>query len=146
MPACILSHSFVSNSSEPHRLVAHQAPLGFPRQECWSGLPHFLFQGIFLIPGVKPMSLASAGRFFIYHVGSPIRTLRLHLGPIWVIQHKLPISRFVSNHSSKVFLLYTITFTGSASGTWNLWRYYSAHPGGPNEEKGPVEVRRHAKM
>ena len=41
--------------------VAHQAPLsmGFPRQECWSGLP-FSLQGIFAIQGLNS-SLALAG-------------------------------------------------------------------------------------
>ena len=45
--------------------VAHQAPLsmGFPRQECWSGLP-FSSPGDHLNPGMRPMSLVLAGRFF----------------------------------------------------------------------------------
>ena len=39
--------------------VAHQAPMsmGFPRQECWSGLP-FLSPGDLPDPGVKPGSPA----------------------------------------------------------------------------------------
>ena len=45
--------------------VAHQAPLsmGFPRQEYWSGLP-WPSLGDFLHQGIKPMSLALAGRLF----------------------------------------------------------------------------------
>ena len=48
--------------------VAHQAPLpmGFSRQEYWSGLP-FPPQGDLPNPGIKPTSLASptlAGGFF----------------------------------------------------------------------------------
>ena len=39
--ACLLGHSVVSDSLRPPWTVAHQASLsmGFPRQECWSGLP-----------------------------------------------------------------------------------------------------------
>ena len=45
--------------------VAHQAPLsmGFPRQEYWSRLPS-PFPGDLPNPGIKPMSLVLAGRFF----------------------------------------------------------------------------------
>ena len=45
--------------------VVHQAPLSmeFSRQECWSGLP-FSFLGGLPNPGIKPASLALAGRFF----------------------------------------------------------------------------------
>ena len=45
--------------------IIHQAPLsmGFSRQEYWSGLP-FLSPGDLPDPGIKPTSLASAGRFF----------------------------------------------------------------------------------
>ena len=46
--------------------VARQAPLsmGFFRQEYWSGLP-FPSPGHLPDPGIKPTSLALAGRFFI---------------------------------------------------------------------------------
>ena len=46
--------------------VAHQAPLsmGFPRQECWSGLP-FSSPGDLLNPGIEPESLALPGELFI---------------------------------------------------------------------------------
>ena len=46
--------------------VAHQAPLsmGFSRQEYWSGLP-FPSPGDLPNPGIKPVSPALAGRFFI---------------------------------------------------------------------------------
>ena len=45
--------------------VTRQAPLsmGFPRQEYWSGLP-FPPPGDLPAPGIKPVSPASAGRFF----------------------------------------------------------------------------------
>ena len=45
--------------------VACWAPLsmGFPRQECWSGLS-FLSPGYSPDPGIKPMSPALAGGFF----------------------------------------------------------------------------------
>ena len=48
--------------------IAHQAPLsmGFPRQECWSGLP-FPFPGDLPDPGIESVSPASpalAGGFF----------------------------------------------------------------------------------
>ena len=44
---------------------AHQVPLsmGFPRQEYWSELP-FPSPGNIPDPGIKPMTLALAGRFF----------------------------------------------------------------------------------
>ena len=47
--------------------AAHQAPLsmGFSRQEYWSRL-QFLSPGDLPNPRIKPMSLALAGRFFIY--------------------------------------------------------------------------------
>ena len=43
----------MSNSFVTPWTVAHQAPLsmGFPRQEYWSGLCHFLLQVIFLTQG-----------------------------------------------------------------------------------------------
>ena len=45
--------------------VAHQAPLsmGFPRQECWSGLPFFSI-GYLLNPRIETMSPSLAGKFF----------------------------------------------------------------------------------
>ena len=65
MHACMLSH--VQFFVTP-RTVAHQAPLpmGFSRQEYWSGLP-FPPPGNLPNPGIKPKSPASpalAGRFF----------------------------------------------------------------------------------
>ena len=55
----------MSNSFVTPWTVAHQATLsiGFLRQECWSGLP-FPSLGDLPNPGVKPASLALAGRFF----------------------------------------------------------------------------------
>ena len=45
--------------------VAPQAPpsMGFPRQECWSGLP-FPLPGDFSNPGIEPTLPALVGRFF----------------------------------------------------------------------------------
>ena len=59
----VVSDSFVTPWT-----IAHQAPLsmGFPRQECWSGLP-FPFPGDLPDPGIESVSPASpalAGRFF----------------------------------------------------------------------------------
>ena len=59
----VVSDSFVNPWT-----VAHQAPLsmGFPRQECWSGLP-FPFPGDLPDPGIEPVSPAFpalAGGFF----------------------------------------------------------------------------------
>ena len=51
--------------------VAFQAPqsMGFPRQECWSGLP-FPPSGNLANPGIKPTSLASpAGWAFLIQSG-----------------------------------------------------------------------------
>ena len=47
------------------RTLAHQAPLslGFPRQQCGSGLP-FPSPGYLPDPGIKPTSLPLAGGFF----------------------------------------------------------------------------------
>ena len=57
--ACLLSHSFASNSFLTPWTGAHQAPLsmGFSRQEHWSGLP-FTSPGDFPDPGIKPRSHA----------------------------------------------------------------------------------------
>ena len=51
--------------SETPGTAAHQAPLpmGFPRQEHWSGLP-FPSPGDLPDPGIQPGSPASAGGFF----------------------------------------------------------------------------------
>ena len=49
---------------QPLWIVACQGPLfmGFPRQECWSGLP-FPSPGDLYNPGIKPESLELAGIF-----------------------------------------------------------------------------------
>ena len=54
---CVLSHSVVNNSLQPHGLEAHQVPLsmGFSRQEYRSGLP-FLSPGDLPDPGTEPGS------------------------------------------------------------------------------------------
>ena len=59
------SHEVVSNSFATPWTVAHQAPLpmGFFRQEYWSGLP-FPSPGDLPNPGIKPVFPALAGGFF----------------------------------------------------------------------------------
>ena len=51
------SHSVVSNSFVTPWAITHQASLsmGFPRQECWSGLP-FPSPGDLPNPGIEPAS------------------------------------------------------------------------------------------
>ena len=58
--------SIMSNSLWPPWAVALQVPqsMGFPRWQHWSGLP-FTSPGDLPHPGIKPRSLALAGRFFI---------------------------------------------------------------------------------
>ena len=55
----------MSNSFATPRTVASQAPLpmGFPRQEYWSGLP-FPSSGDLPSPGIEPTSPALVGVFF----------------------------------------------------------------------------------
>ena len=51
---CLLfSHSVMSDPFLIPWTITHQAPLsmGFPRQKCWSGLPHLLLQEIVLTQG-----------------------------------------------------------------------------------------------
>ena len=65
---CVCVRSVMSNSLQPHGIVAHQASLsmGFSRQEYWSGLP-CPPPGDLPDPGNEPMYPASpalAGRFF----------------------------------------------------------------------------------
>ena len=59
------SHSVVSNSFVTPWAITHQASLsmGFPRQECWSGLP-FPSPGDLPNPGIEPASPKLAGGFF----------------------------------------------------------------------------------
>ena len=54
--------------------VAHQAPLpvGFPRQEHWSGLP-FPSPGDLPDPGIKPVSFASSGGFFTHRATGEVQ-------------------------------------------------------------------------
>ena len=61
---CICMLSCVQLFATPWT-VAYQAPLpmGFSRQEYWSGLP-FPSLGDLLDPGIEPVSPAMAGRFF----------------------------------------------------------------------------------
>ena len=56
----------MSDSFATTYTVAQQVPLsmGVPRQEYWSGLP-FPSPEYLPYPGIEPVSLAVAGRFFI---------------------------------------------------------------------------------
>ena len=68
----------------PHWTVAHQAPvsMGFPRQECWSGLP-FPFPGDFPDPEIEPTSRALAGGLFTTE--PPGKSIRDHaLSPFFI--------------------------------------------------------------
>ena len=68
--------------------VARQAPLsmGFPRQECWSGLP--CLQGIFPTQGLNPsLSPALAGEFIATELpGKPRVYHNLH-----ITKHLVPL-------------------------------------------------------
>ena len=63
---CLPSPSVVSDSLATPPTIAHQPPLslGFPRQECWSGLP-IPPPGDFPDSGIEPASPALVGEFFI---------------------------------------------------------------------------------
>ena len=77
-----MSHSFVTP-----RTVARQAPppMGFPKQEYWSGLPFPLSQDL-PNPGIKPMSPALAGRFFtIEPSGNPLWPVYLNLSSLTLL-------------------------------------------------------------
>ena len=54
---CVCADSVVPNSSETPWTVVHQAPLGCPRQEYWSGLPCSP-PGNLPVPGIKSGSPA----------------------------------------------------------------------------------------
>ena len=80
---CVCVHSILSNSLQPHGIVAHQASLsmGFSRQEYWSGLP-CPPPGDLPDPGNEPISPASpalAGRFFTtVPPGKPVPEFKLY--------------------------------------------------------------------
>ena len=66
----LVTSNWSSCSLDSHSIVtpwtiAHQASLsmGFPRQEYWSGLPHFS-PGDLLNPGMEPVSPALTGGFW----------------------------------------------------------------------------------
>ena len=55
---CVLSQSAVLDSVTPWTVACQPLPsMGFPRQECWRGLP-------LPNPGIEPMFPALAGGFF----------------------------------------------------------------------------------
>ena len=59
------SRQVTSDSLATPWTIAHQPPLsmGFPRQDCWSGLP-FPSPGHLPNPGIDPLAPALAGGFF----------------------------------------------------------------------------------
>ena len=108
----LCSGQVMFDSWATQQTVALQALLsmGLSRQEYWSGY-HFLLQGIILIqgllpfpplrnlpdPGIEPMSLALAGRFFTTEPpGKPTSILN---------QDHLPLFRFKPCFISSVFFL-----------------------------------------
>ena len=60
----MLSHVQLFETPWTVALQATVSIMGFPRQEYWSELP-FFYPGDLPDPGIKPMSLALAGRFFM---------------------------------------------------------------------------------
>ena len=74
---CYFSCSIISDSFETPWTIAHQIPLSirFSRQEYWSGLP-FPSPGDHPGPGIKPVSLSLAGRFFTTE--PPGKLLEIH--------------------------------------------------------------------
>jgi len=76
MCACMLSHSVVSNSLQPHRLLPTSLlyPWDFPGKNTGVGC-HFLLQGIFLTQGSNSHLLHwQADSLLLYHLGSPRTT------------------------------------------------------------------------
>ena len=74
----MFSRQVMSDSASP-QTVAHQAllPVGFPRQEYWSGLP-FPSPGDLPGPGIEPRLLnQQADSLPLSHWGSPISVLCL---------------------------------------------------------------------
>ena len=70
MHSCMLSHSVVSNSLQPHK--DNPLSMGFSRQEYWSGLP-FPSPRDLPNPGIKPECPAwQAGSLPLCYLGSPI--------------------------------------------------------------------------
>ena len=70
----------MSDSLQLRDCIAHEAPLsmGFPRRQCWSGLP-FPTPGDLSNPGIESGSPALPGGFFTAELpGRPI-CLALHL-------------------------------------------------------------------
>ena len=104
--------------------VAYQAPLsmGFPREEYWSGLP-FSSLGDLLIPGIKPISPALAGRFFITELpGKPhqwvyVVQLMCH---VWLFATPLTAAHLTIFWSQKMSLT-ILSFTIS----WSLPKFIS---------------------
>ena len=101
----LLSHSIMSNSVTL-RTVAHQAPLpmGFSRQECWSGLP-CPSPGDLPSPGIEPGSSHMTGRFFtIWATREALSEIWTHFKAIVLSSIKCHKSSFYNNkHNSYNF-------------------------------------------
>ena len=82
----LFSCQVISESFATPWTVAHQAPLlmGFPGQECWSGLP-FLSPGNLLHPGIEATSALAGGFFTTEPPGQPTGKSRV---PIFTSQTK----------------------------------------------------------
>ena len=77
--------SFRARGLQPTRL----RPMGFPRQEHWSGLP-FPPPGDLSLPGIKPASPAVAGEFFSTEPPGKLRNVAKSLSPVkfymrWIV-------------------------------------------------------------
>ena len=87
-----ISSSVVSNSLQPHGLVAHQAPLSmeFSRQEHWSGLP-FPSPGDLPDPGIK-FNLGLL-HYHLSHQCVLSRFSHIQLfATLWTTTHQTPLS------------------------------------------------------
>ena len=88
----LFSCQVMSDSFATLWTVAHQAPLpmGFSRQEYWSGLP-FPSPGDLPDPGIETMSPTLSGRFFTAEPpGKPLFTRLLSLSANTTLSSRLP--------------------------------------------------------
>ena len=103
----------MSNSFATPWTIAHQVPLpmGFPRQEYWSGL-HFLLQEIFLTQGSNPGLLVwQVDSLPLRHLGSPtLNSNLIYLTTLlwlfkWMFKGHLRFTYSKQNFSSLSLLL-----------------------------------------
>ena len=86
---CCLAAQWYPTFLRPMDYIAHQGPLsmGFSRQEYWRGLP-FPAPGDLSDPGIKPTSLALAGRCFMGE--SPGKLIEaIHIYGCWWFSHSV---------------------------------------------------------